>query len=250
MKNYIGNILEKVKKPEEKSVIICNLVGCNERLESELFTRIKKELTEIYECYKEKLDSCSNKCLGDIQLCSCLDKKGYIIANIFCLDVKFAEVSVNYKLLFNALKQLLSMENTVLRIPDRFDGMTEYLLDNDELLVNSDNVEVWCERRMTVLHNDILSEEEYLFLVTNKHYSLKNEDRLNEMRDILELESLDDLWDYRLDEIDEVKEMEHQVVLVKTKTVYDNSKPMTEYRWFEVPCETPEEVDEMLKKIV
>ena len=249
MKNNIGNILEKVKNPEEKSVIICNLVGMNERLESELFGQIKKELPEVYENYKEKLESCEGDCMGDFQLCSCLNERGYIVANIFCLDIKFAEVSVNYKLLFNALRHLLSMENTVLRIPDRFDGMTEYLLDNDELVVNSDNVEVWCERRITVLHNDILSEEEYLFLVTDKHYSLKNEDRLNEMRDILELESLDDLWDYRLDEIDEVKEMEHQVVLVKTTTFDDNSNFVTEYRWCQAPYETPEEVAEKLAKM-
>lgn len=63
----------------------------------------------------------------------------------------------------------------------------------------------------------------------------KNSGKENDLRDILDNEGQEDLWDYPLDEIDVIFINEADVVLVDTSYVNDNMELVEEYRWFEVP---------------
>lgn len=56
----------------------------------------------------------------------------------------------------------------------------------------------------------------------------------NELRHILDSKGLNNLWDYPLDEIDEIVKNNINVVLVDTTYIGDNAEMVHEYRWFEV----------------
>jgi len=58
----------------------------------------------------------------------------------------------------------------------------------------------------------------------------------DELRNILDEEGYDEVWDFPLDEIDEIVENDHDVVLVDTSYTSSKGKKVTEHRWFEIPA--------------
>lgn len=84
-----------------------------------------------------------------------------------------------------------------------------------------------------VCSEKVYSPEDFLAILTGKYY-LIGDDPIKEIHEILveegiENDSTETLWDYPLNEIDEVIENEVPVVLVKISE--------KEYRWFEIPDE-------------
>lgn len=101
-----------------------------------------------------------------------------------------------------------------------------------------------------IAFDGVLSAEEYLYLITDKWYTLEAPNRFEEMADIMRLEGHDDLWDYPLDEIDEVMEAETSVVLVKVPSVNDQGEEEIFYHWFEVDFESGDmSSDEITNKV-
>ena len=103
-----------------------------------------------------------------------------------------------------------------------------------------------------IVFNGILSVEEYLLLITGKHYDLSAPNRFEEIADILRLEGHNDLWDFPLDEIDEVIEAETSVILVRVPSLNEQGEEEIFYRWFEVDFESgdlsEDEIKDKIKK--
>ena len=91
------------------------------------------------------------------------------------------------------------------------------------------------------VHDKIVSAEAYIEFITGKHYDLKRPDRFEEMAEIMEETGHDDLWDFPIDEIEEIIGNGSPVVLVDVygTTIDDNTMHHVQ-RWFELPNEDDE----------
>jgi hypothetical protein len=58
-----------------------------------------------------------------------------------------------------------------------------------------------------------------------------------ELRDLLDDNGYDNLWDYPLSEIDHIVENNLDVVLVDCTYIDDDIKQVPDYRWVEIPTE-------------
>lgn len=92
---------------------------------------------------------------------------------------------------------------------------------------------------MAVLSNGIYSPQNFIEVLTDKYYII-NESPLEKIHGILVKEGLEDdtyntIWDYSLDEINEIVENDISVVLVDVSHFNEDGEWVTECRWFEIP---------------
>lgn len=92
---------------------------------------------------------------------------------------------------------------------------------------------------MAVLSKEIYSPQNFIEALTGKYYII-NESPLEKIHSILVQEGLEDnvyntIWDYPIDEIEEVIANDISVVLVDVSYFNDNGEWIAECRWFEVP---------------
>lgn len=95
-----------------------------------------------------------------------------------------------------------------------------------------------------VLSKKLWTPQTFLEVITDKCYIINGDNDAEFIHDVLRGEGFEDddcctVWDYPLDEIDEIVENDVDVVLVECCYFDDNDKLQHEYRWFEVPdgCE-------------
>ena len=96
-------------------------------------------------------DAFKNGNLGSVQLCSCLEKAGYIVANVFSQNEYGKNgLYTDYKALRAAFSNLRGMDNTVIRIPYKMgcglgggDWKTIKEIIYEELINFGCKVEIW-----------------------------------------------------------------------------------------------------------
>lgn len=94
-----------------------------------------------------------------------------------------------------------------------------------------------------VLSKRLWTPQTFLERITDKCYIINGDNDIEFIHDVLIGEGFEDddlpIWDYPLDEIDEIVENDVDVVLVECCYFDDDDKLQREYRWFEVPdgCE-------------
>ena len=102
-----------------------------------------------------------------------------------------------------------------------------------------------------IKYNGLLTAQQYLELVTDNYYCLRADNQLDEVEKIMDKEFGEGaFWSFALDDISEVMENDHIVVLVEVvNIVTKDGSPEQEklYRWFELPFECTKE--ELLEKI-
>ena len=102
-----------------------------------------------------------------------------------------------------------------------------------------------------IKYNGLLTARQYLELVTNNYYCLKADNQLEEVEKIMDKEFGEGaFWSFALDDISEVMENDHIVVLVEIVNVVmkdDSAEQEKLYRWFELPFDCSKE--ELLEKI-
>ena len=105
-----------------------------------------------------------------------------------------------------------------------------------------------------IMYDKILSAQTYLELITGNYYSLNADNQVEQVENILyEQFGQGAYWSFALDNISEVMENDHKVVLVKIVNIVmegDEAEQDNIYRWFEVPDEwTKDDILEQLRKI-
>ena len=85
----------------------------------------------------------------------------------------------------------------------------------------------------------IYSPQTFVEKLTGYCYGFDQDDTVNEIHSLLRKHGIETdtspLFDYPLDEIEEVVANEVEVVLVDTTYINSNCEMINEYRWFEVP---------------
>lgn len=96
-----------------------------------------------------------------------------------------------------------------------------------------------------VLTNRVYTTQSFLEAITDKCYIIGSyiDNDIDFIHEILTVEGFEDdtdntLWDYPLNEIDEIVHNELNVVLVEVGYFDENDNLIKEYRWFEVPEES------------
>lgn len=87
---------------------------------------------------------------------------------------------------------------------------------------------------------DVYTPQTFLEEITGNCYTMDGDDDTITIHQILkqnglENDTTDTLWDYPLEEIDEVIEANTDVVLVEVCRFDENNTLVKEYRWFEIP---------------
>ena len=102
-----------------------------------------------------------------------------------------------------------------------------------------------------IMYDKVLSARTYLEMMTGDYYCLRAENQLEEVENILDEQFGEgSYWSFALDNISEVMENDHKVVLVHIVNINDACEQEDIYRWFEVPDDwTKETVVEQLSKI-
>ena len=105
-----------------------------------------------------------------------------------------------------------------------------------------------------IMYDKILSAQTYLELITGNYYCLNADNQVEQVENILyEQFGQGAYWSFALNNISEVMENDHKVVLVKIVNIVmegDEAEQDNIYRWFEVPYDwTKEDVLEQLKKV-
>lgn len=89
------------------------------------------------------------------------------------------------------------------------------------------------------MYDKMLTPQEYLEMMTGKYYHLEEYNQLEEVEKILDEQFGEGAyWGFALDNIDEVMENDHKVVLVEIVNVItknDEAEQIKLYRWFEIP---------------
>lgn len=104
-----------------------------------------------------------------------------------------------------------------------------------------------------IMYDKVLSATTYLEIMTGNYYCLREENQVEQVENILDEQFGDGAyWSFALDDISEVMENDHKVVLVECVNIVAEGKNVEQdpiYRWFEVPEEwTKEDVLEQIKK--
>ena len=105
-----------------------------------------------------------------------------------------------------------------------------------------------------IMYDKILSAQTYLELITGNYYSLNADNQVKQVESILDEQvGQGAYWSFALDNISEVMENDHKVVLVEIVNIVmegDEAEQDNIYRWFEVPDEwTKDDILEQLRKI-
>jgi len=106
-----------------------------------------------------------------------------------------------------------------------------------------------------IMYDKILSAQTYLELITGNYYSLNADNQVEQVENILyEQFGQGAYWSFALDNISEVMENDHKVVLVEIVNIImegDEAEQDNIYRWFEVPDDwTKDDVLEQLRKLI
>lgn len=92
------------------------------------------------------------------------------------------------------------------------------------------------------VHDKIISAETYIEFITGKHYDLERPDQFEEMAEIMRETGNDDLWDFPIEDIEEILENDTPVVLVDVYgTTIDDNTMHHVHRWFELPDNNKDE---------
>ena len=145
-----GDILTPNTDPN-RSVIVCHQVNCMGIMGSGLAWQVARTFPDVYRAYKEKCDAFGAENLGKIQLCSCLEKSGYIICNVFG-QVQYGRDKryTDYNALRKAFIRIYGIPNTTIRIPyhmgcglagGNWDKVLEII--QEELIDKGCTVEIW-----------------------------------------------------------------------------------------------------------
>lgn len=106
-------------------------------------------------------------------------------------------------------------------------------------------------KKDVIKFNGLLSAQQYLELVTDNYYCLRADNQLEEVEKIMDKEFGEGaFWSFALDDISDVMENDHSVVLVEIVNIVmkDGSAEQEKlYRWFELPFECTK--GELLEKI-
>lgn len=88
-------------------------------------------------------------------------------------------------------------------------------------------------------YDKVISPQNYLQLVTNKCFIVNGDDQLRQVEEILAQEGYDNLWNYPLNEMDEIMlhncEDGTRYVLVEISNINSKYEQEMLYRWFELP---------------
>ena len=102
-----------------------------------------------------------------------------------------------------------------------------------------------------IKYDGLLTAQQYLELVTGNYYCLNADNQLEEVEKIMDKEFGEGaFWSYTLDNISEVMENDHIVVLVEIVNIAmkDGSAEQEKlYRWFELPFDCSKE--EIINKL-
>ena len=100
------------------------------------------------------------------------------------------------------------------------------------------------------IHDKIISAETYIEFITGKHYNLKRPDQFEEIAEIMKETGNYDLWDFPINEIEEILENDTPAVIVDIygTTIDDNTMHHVQ-RWFELPKEDDEVIRNRLYEI-
>lgn len=106
----------------------------------------------------------------------------------------------------------------------------------------------------TIMYDGILTPQTYLETITGKYFCLNSDNQIELVEKILDEQcGKGQYWSFAFDDIEEIMQNGHKVVLVElVNVVYKNNIAEQEklYRWFEVPEEwTKEIVENRLKEI-
>ena len=106
-------------------------------------------------------------------------------------------------------------------------------------------------KKDVIKYNGLLTAQQYLELVTCKYYCLNADNQLEEVEKIMDREFGEGtFWSYALDDIIEIAENDHNVVLVEIVNIVTKDSAAVQekqYRWFEIPLDCTKE--ELLEKI-
>ena len=105
-----------------------------------------------------------------------------------------------------------------------------------------------------IMYDKILSAQTYLELITGNYYCLNADNQVEQVENIIDEQfGQGAYWSFALDNISEVMENDHKVVLVEIVNIVmegDEAEQDNIYRWFEVPDDwAKEDVLEQLRKI-
>jgi len=105
-----------------------------------------------------------------------------------------------------------------------------------------------------IMYDKVISASTYLEIMTGNYYCLREENQVEQVENILDEQFGEGAyWSFALDNISEVMENDHKVVLVECVNIVmigDNAEQDQIYRWFEIPDDwTKEDVLEQLSKI-
>lgn len=150
-KTICGDILTPVEDAGKEMVIVCHQVNCKGVMGAGLAKQVKSKFPGVYDLYKEKCDAFKMENLGTVQLCSCLEEGGYIIANVFSQSgYGRTGLYTDYKALRKAFSSLREFDNTVIRIPYKMgcglgggDWKTVKQIIYEELIDYGCKVEIW-----------------------------------------------------------------------------------------------------------
>ena len=105
-----------------------------------------------------------------------------------------------------------------------------------------------------IVYDNKLTPQVYLEIMTGNYYCLRSDNQVEEVEKILD-EVFGDgaYWSYALDNIVEVQENDHKVVLVECVNIVmkeERTEQETICRWFEVPEDwTKDDIIDKLKKM-
>jgi hypothetical protein len=105
-----------------------------------------------------------------------------------------------------------------------------------------------------IMYDKILSAQTYLELITGNYYCLNADNQVEQVENILYEQFGQGVYrSFALDNISEVMENDHKVVLVEIVNIImegDEAEQDNIYRWFEVPDDwTKADILEQLRKI-
>ncbi len=105
-----------------------------------------------------------------------------------------------------------------------------------------------------IMYDKALSARTYLEIMTGTYYCLRADNQLEEVENILDEQfGKGAYWSFALDNISEVMENDHKVVLVECVNIVmegNKAEQYPIYRWFEVPNDwTKEMLIEKLNEI-
>lgn len=146
-----GDILTPVEDAGKEMVIVCHQVNCKGVMGAGLAKQVKSKFPGVYDLYKEKCKAFKTENLGTVQLCSCLEEAGYIIANVFSQSgYGRTGLYTDYKALRKSFSSLREFDNTVIRIPYKMgcglgggDWKTVKQIIYEELIDYGCKVEIW-----------------------------------------------------------------------------------------------------------